>query len=88
MKNLLLLFSAAFLLLIFTGCGANVRTYTLEIDRSDQNLEGNRGYIHGTPPSVKRSGTQKKRTIVGVDIELPTREEFIEETGLKIKQKK
>ena len=88
MRNLVLLLGIVLLLSIITGCGANVRTYTLEIDRSDQELVGNRGYIYGTPPKEEKTASEKKRTIVGVDIELPTPEEFIEETGLKINRKK
>ena len=66
-----------------SGCGANVRTYTFEIDRPDQKLEGNKGYLMGQPPA-KKVKRETKRTIIGVDVELPTTKEFIDETGIGI----
>lgn len=85
-KRILLLLSTTVLsttlLLLIVGCGASVRTYTFEVERPDQEMSGNRGYLRGELPPAERT-EKPKRTIVGVDIELPTREEFIEETGLK-----
>ena len=44
--------------------------YTFRKKRVDQELEGNRGYIMGSPPPPpERKST---RTIIGVDIELPS----------------
>ena len=82
MKPLVLILTTTFLLYI-AGCGANVRTYTFKVDRPDQELVGNMGYISGETPQVE-SVRKSKRTIVGIDIELPTPKEFIEETGLKL----
>jgi hypothetical protein len=46
-----------------------IDVYTFKKKRVDQELEGNRGYIMGTPPPPpERKST---RTIIGVDIELP-----------------
>jgi len=53
-----------------SGC-SNVRTYTFKKDRVDQTQEGNRGYIMGTPPPAPISGEVPKRTMFGVDIEVP-----------------
>ena len=43
--------------------------YTFKKERVDQELNGNRGYLMGTPPAVKERGS-RKRTLIGVDIEL------------------
>jgi hypothetical protein len=44
--------------------------YTFKKERVDQELKGNRGYIMGTSPKTqdRRPG---KRTLIGVDVELP-----------------
>ena len=67
---------AIFLMVCFFvgGCAKpehrKVDVYTFKKDRVDQNMErGNRGYIMGTPPPVEERDT--KRTLIGVDIELP-----------------
>lgn len=52
-----------------SGC-SNVRAYTFKKDRVDQEPEGNRGYLHGTPPPTP-IGEPKKRTMFGLDIEIP-----------------
>lgn len=70
-------------LLVISGCGATVQTYTFEVERTDQEIAGNRGYISGEA-SEEVEERKATRTWVGVDVELPTREEFIDETGLKI----
>ena len=70
------------LVLILSGCGATVNTYTFEKERVDQSLEGNRGYLMGSAPEITEE-RDTTRTWVGIDIELPTKEEFIAETGLK-----
>ena len=71
-------------LMVVSGCGASVQTYTFEVERADQELAGNRGYIGGEAPAEETKARKTTRTWVGVDVELPTRDEFIEETGLKI----
>ena len=74
----------AFLLVAVTlaGC-SNVRTYTFTKERVDQTPKGNRGYIMGTPPPVTTDGPVKRRTLIGVDIEIPLLpgEEGYEPTG-------
>ena len=64
-------FIIAVLLVSFTlaGC-SNVRVYTFAKERVDQKEAGNRGYITGTPPP-KPIGPVKKRTLIGIDIEIP-----------------
>ena len=82
MKNLLFVL-IVICVLIISGCGATVETYTFEVERTDQALTGNRGYISGEAPEQEAKAKKSTRTWVGIDIELPTGEEFIEETGLK-----
>ena len=55
---------------LVTGC-SNVKTYTFKRERVDQGMQvGNRGYLIGTPPPAEsREGL--KRTMIGVDIEIP-----------------
>ncbi|MBL7156664.1 MAG: hypothetical protein ISS92_00730 [Candidatus Omnitrophica bacterium] len=53
-----------------TGC-SNVKTYTFTKDRVDQTREGNRGYILGTPPPAPIEEGTPKRTMIGIDIEIP-----------------
>ena len=50
------------------GC-YTMRTYTFKKDRVDQEVEGNRGYIMGTPPPAPAMKRVPKRTFIGVDIE-------------------
>jgi len=47
----------------------NVEVYTFKKERVDQKIEGNQGYLTGTPPEIGPRDT--KRTLIGVDIELP-----------------
>ncbi|MBL7155653.1 MAG: hypothetical protein ISS90_00745 [Candidatus Omnitrophica bacterium] len=65
-------FFVAFLLvsIALAGC-SNVRTYTFKKDRVDQRAEGNRGYVMGTPPPAPVEREVRKRTLIGVDIEIP-----------------
>lgn len=81
MKTIISILSIVALLAV-SGCGANVRTYTFQKERPDQELLGNRGYLKGTPPPSERP-KKAERTFVGVDVELPTGKEFIKQTGLK-----
>ena len=68
MKTLLALI--VLISLIVTGC-SNVRTYTFKKDRVDQRVEGNRGYLSGSPPPAPVEREASKRTLIGVDIEVP-----------------
>jgi hypothetical protein len=58
------------ILLLITGC-SGVKTYTFKRDRVDQDMQvGNKGYLAGTPPPAEsREGL--KRTMIGVDVEIP-----------------
>jgi LysM repeat protein len=61
------------LLVIFFASGCVVRTYTVEMDRVDQEISGNRGVIMGTPPAVNETEqVRKTRTIYNVEVELPS----------------
>ena len=51
-----------------SGC-YTMKTYTFKKDRVDQGVEGNRGYIMGTPPPAPARGETPKRTLIGIDIE-------------------
>ena len=55
---------------VLFGC-SNARIYTFEKDRVDQTRVGNRGYIIGTPPPAPAERTVPKRTLFGLDIEVP-----------------
>jgi len=55
---------------VLAGC-ANVRTYKFKKDRVDQRVEGNRGYLLGTPPPAPVVREVPKRTMIGIDIEIP-----------------
>jgi len=52
------------------GC-SGVRIYEIKKDRVDQRVEGNRGYIKGTPPPAPIKGGVPKRTLIGIDMEVP-----------------
>jgi len=58
---------------MFIGPGCVIRTYTVDMDRVDQEIIGNRGVIVGTPPAVSETGEARKtRTIYNIEIELPS----------------
>ena len=69
MKNLIL---CCILLAVFVMSGCVMRTYTVEMDRVDQEISGNRGVIMGTPPAVEETQTRKTREIYNVEVELPS----------------
>ena len=73
--------------LVLAGCGSYgpVRTYTFKKERVDQSLEGNRGYVEGTPPPASEALETRKRTIIGIDVELPPYKE--EERGSVVKER-
>jgi len=61
------------LLGMFFISGCVIRTYTVEMDRVDQEISGNRGVIMGTPPAVSETEQVKKtRTIYNIEVELPS----------------
>lgn len=70
------IFLSIFLVLVLAGCAAqreetSVKFYTFEVERVDQDLTGNRGYIMGTPPPAEDL-EGRTRTFIGVDVELPS----------------
>ena len=52
-KYLSLLICAAMALV---GCEKISKPYIMTVDRVDQKVDGNRGYLKGTPPPVQASG--------------------------------
>lgn len=58
--------------------------YTFKKDRVDQSLDGgNRGYISGTPPAEPED-RNTKRTLIGVDIELPMTSSTLNVEGAEV----
>ena len=73
----LLYFVLATMLVIGTlaGCANFGETkvsmpYVMQVERSDQVVEGNRGYLKGTPPP-REDMTGRKRPFIAVDVDLP-----------------
>jgi hypothetical protein len=56
-----------------------IDVYTFKKKRVDQQLKGNRGYIMGTPPAPEPR--KDKRTLIGIDIELPGIAEDSQDAG-------
>ena len=51
------------------GCEKISKPYIMTVDRADQKVEGNRGYLKGTPPpAVDHTGS--KRSLIAVDMDL------------------
>ena len=67
MKILVVILLASAML---AGC-SNVTPYMIEKDRVDQGISGNRGYLMGTPPEVPAETGVRKRTFIGIDINIP-----------------
>ena len=44
--------------------------YITQVERQDQKVDGNRGYIQGTPPPAEDL-TGRKRPLITVDVDLP-----------------
>lgn len=57
--------------LFYGFTAAAIEVYTFKKDRVDQKVDGNRGYIVGVPPAEERP-RDLKRTLIGVDIEVPS----------------
>jgi hypothetical protein len=66
---------------VVTGC-ANVEVYTFKKERVDQGAKGNEGYLSGEVTTPKEGTATKKRTLIGIDIELKSKDkgETVEET--------
>ena len=59
----------------------SIDIYTFKKDRVDQEIDGNQGYIMGKPKEVPTKPRKSKRTLIGIDVELPmTASEYGEET--------
>ena len=56
---------------VLTGCSNVSSPYIIMKDRVDQNLSGNRGYLLGTPPPAPARKGVPKRTMIGIDVEIP-----------------
>ena len=52
-----------------TGCEKISKPYIMTVDRTDQKVEGNRGYLKGTPPPPV-DNTGRKRSLIAVDMDL------------------
>jgi hypothetical protein len=59
------------ILLILAGCSNVSSPYLITKDRVDQEIEGNRGYLLGTPPPAPARRDVPKRTLIGIDVEIP-----------------
>ncbi len=57
-------------LVALAGCQMS-KPYVMEMDRVDQKMEGNRGYLKGTPPPAE-DRSNLKRPFIAVDIDLPS----------------
>ena len=69
-KTGLLVFVVLLTVCFFVQGAFAIDVYTFKKDRVDQNMDGNRGYISGNAPSTPDRGNPK-RTLIGVDVELP-----------------
>lgn len=67
--KLLSLVLIACIALASAGCERISKPYIMTVDRVDQKVEGNRGYLKGTPPPEQRM-TNPKRSLIAVDMDL------------------
>ena len=51
------------------GCEKISKPYIMTVDRVDQKVDGNRGYLKGTPPP-EQERTNLKRPLIAVDMDL------------------
>jgi len=51
------------------GCEKISKPYIMTTDRVDQKVDGNRGYLKGTPPPAKER-TNLTRPLIAVDMDL------------------
>lgn len=77
MRSLLALIVCVTMLTSLAGC---VRTYVYEKERVDQKIAGNRGVIMGDVPPAQTPEFPPTRTIIGVDVEIPTLKEVAGKT--------
>ena len=72
-------------MLFLSGC---VRTYVFEKERVDQQLTGNRGVLMGEVPQAPKVETPPKRTIIGIDVEIPAFPEIKKNVKFYIDEKR
>lgn len=65
------IFIYALLVVLIAGCGTRVRAYKKKVERVDQEIKGNQGYLFGTPPPLDRSDVPTTRTTLVVEFEQP-----------------
>ena len=51
------------------GCEKISKPYITTVDRVDQKVDGNKGYLQGTPPPEK-DRTNLKRPLIAIDMDL------------------
>jgi len=51
------------------GCENVSKPYIIKVDRKDQGMPGNKGYLKGNPPS-ETTGV-RQRELIAIDIDLP-----------------
>ena len=73
-KMMVVLIGMAFLV---SGCKkdkirSGVDIYTFTKDRVDQQVDGNQGYVEGKVPAAPKKKDIPQRTMIGVDVELPS----------------
>ncbi len=80
MRHIFVTILAFFAVVFFTGC-SRVQTYTVEKERVDQNLAGNRGFFAGSPSAEQLAKDSERRM---------TRKTYVAEVevGLPYKAKK
>lgn len=52
------------------GCANVSKPYVMQMERHDQVVDGNRGYLKGTPPPAEDL-TGRKRPFLAIDVDLP-----------------
>ncbi|MDP8298618.1 MAG: hypothetical protein P9L88_01745 [Candidatus Tantalella remota] len=82
--SIVVMFSVA----IFAAMTADaIEVYTFKKDRVDQEIHGNQGYLTGNAPA-QTGDRNLKRTLIGVDIELPVGGSSSKTTASKAKKSK
>jgi hypothetical protein len=67
--RLMSLISVAVIAVALFGCERISKPYIMTVDRVDQKVQGNRGYLKGTPPPLKER-TNLTRPLIAVDMDL------------------
>ncbi len=68
MRNIIVFLLAAGMF-IFSGCV--IRSMPREVDRVDQEITGNRGFVRGTADEPVAGDRERTRTVYDIEIELP-----------------